>query len=396
MGLNETMSADRVHIGFFGVRNAGKSSLVNVVTGQEMAVVSDVKGTTTDPVKKSMEILPIGPVVIIDTPGYDDEGSLGEKRVKRTKEILRSTDLAVLVSDAGRELVPAEKELLKMFEDRKIPYVIARNKSDLLSEIPAETEREIFVSAKTGMGVKELREKLAKVFPKGKERKILSGIVSPGDTAVLVIPIDESAPKGRLIVPQQQVIRELLDMHSVAVSVQVGELERSLHALKEDPAVVITDSQAFRRVSEIVPERVPLTSFSILFAKYKGELRQLLAGASVLSELQDGDPVLISEGCTHHRQCGDIGTVKLPHLIHAFTGNSVKVDTSSGNGFPDDLTKYKLIIHCGGCMLNEREMHARLEMAESAGVPITNYGIAIAKMTGILERSIRPFGEQEE
>ena len=392
MGLNSTVSAERVHIGFFGLRNAGKSSLVNAVTGQKLSVVSDVKGTTTDPVKKAMELLPMGPVVIIDTPGIDDEGELGEQRVSKAKQILRQADIAVLVVDAQKGLQKADNELVELFKQRKLPYVIVYNKSDLLPKIPPETENEIYVSAKTGAGIHELKEKIAALSKTAdNDRKIVSDLIESGDTVILVTPIDSAAPKGRLILPQQQTLRELLEAGALTTVVRETELEAALKALKTPPRMVITDSQAFGVVSKIVPKDVVLTSFSILFARYKGDLETVIGGAAKLSKLKDGDRVLISEGCTHHRQCQDIGTVKLPGWIDSYTGKSLNYSFTSGTEFPEDLSQYALVVHCGGCMLNEKEMKSRLKCCNEQGVPVTNYGIAIALMHGILKRSLGPF-----
>lgn len=392
MGLNESVSAERVHIGFFGLRNAGKSSLVNAVTGQNLSLVSDVKGTTTDPVKKAMELLPLGPVVIIDTPGIDDEGELGEMRVSRAMETLGKTDIAVLVSEAGRELIPAEQALLDGFTERKIPYIIARTKSDLLETAPNALEHEIYVSSKSGAGVNELKNALGAISGKAaSERVLVQDLLEPNDVVVLVTPIDSAAPKGRLILPQQQTIRDILDAGAINVVVKETELENALKMLKQPPKMVITDSQAFGKVSKIVPENVLLTSFSILFARYKGELETAVRGAAALGKLKDGDVVLIAEGCTHHRQCGDIGTVKLPAWLKNYTKSEIGFEFSSGGDFPSSLSRYAAIIHCGACMLTEREMHTRLELAERSAVPITNYGIAIAQMHGILKRSLSPF-----
>ena len=394
MSLQETVSAERVHIGFFGKRNAGKSSLVNAVTGQELAVVSDVLGTTTDPVKKAMEILPLGPVVIIDTPGLDDLGELGEKRVKKAKQILAQTDLAVLVVDGTAGLAPEDEEIIRLFEERKLPYLVAMNKADLgnAGKPEADDPHALAVSALTGAGVYELKERLG-AMAKGLEntRQLLGDLLTPGDLVVLVVPIDESAPKGRLILPQQQTLREVLDNNCMAVVCQDTELSEALRALGRKPRLVITDSQAFGRVAKDVPEDVPLTSFSILFARYKGELAELLRGAEAIGTLRDGDRVLISEGCTHHRQCGDIGTVKMPAWIRAHCGAEPEFSFTSGGEFPEDPSGYALIVHCGGCMLNAQEMKSRMERARKAGVPMVNYGAAIAKMHGILERSVEPF-----
>ena len=400
MGLNAVPSGERIHIGFFGLRNAGKSSLVNAVTGQELSLVSDIAGTTTDPVRKAMELLPLGPIVIIDTPGIDDEGTLGEMRVRRAREVLEKTDVAVLVTEAGRELVPAEAELIQLILERRIPLVIARNKNDLFSgDRPVssgspEGSKEITVSAVTGENITELKELLASLAQKWEEERkvIVSDLFNPGDTVVLVVPIDESAPKGRLILPQQQVMRDILDAHGKFIVCQPEEVPETLAALYVKPRLVITDSQAFGRVSKAVPEDILLTSFSILFARYKGELNALVKGASVLSRLTSKDKVLISEGCTHHRQCNDIGTVKMPGWIRAFSGADPEFDFTSGGTFPEDLSKYSLIVHCGGCMLNDKEMKMRMARAASENVPIVNYGIAIAHMHGILKRSLEPFG----
>lgn len=394
MSLNATVSAERVHIGFFGLRNAGKSSLVNAVTGQRLSVVSEVKGTTTDPVKKAMELLPMGPVVIIDTPGIDDEGELGEQRVARAQQILRQADIAILVVDAQKGLQTADRELTELFIKRKLPYIIVFNKADLLPQTPPETENEIYVSAETGDGIHALKEKIAALAKAAEnDRKIVSDLVDAGDTVVLVVPIDSSAPKGRLILPQQQTIRELLEAGAFSLVVRESELGEALAALKTPPRMVITDSQAFGVVSKTVPESIELTSFSILFARYKGNLATVVGGAAMLDRLQDGDKVLISEGCTHHRQCQDIGTVKLPGWINGYTGKTLSYSFTSGTEFPDDVSQYALVVHCGGCMLNEREMKSRLERCTEQGVPVTNYGIAIAQIHGILKRSLTPFPE---
>lgn len=394
MSLNATATAERIHIGFFGMRNAGKSSIVNAVTGQALSVVSDVKGTTTDPVRKSMELLPLGPVEIIDTPGIDDEGALGSLRVKKTKEILAKTDIAVLVVDAAKGLSAPDKELLNLFKEKKLPYVVAFNKTDLVESTPSPSAHEIYVSALTNTNIDELKEKIA-AFAKDCENKkyIVSDLLSPGDVVVLVIPIDESAPKGRLILPQQQTIRDILDAHCLVISCQDTELKQTLASLKEKPKLVITDSQAFGKVSLDTPSDILLTSFSILFARYKGDLNELVKGAARLSELKEGDNVLISEGCTHHRQCNDIGTVKIPGWISDFTGKDLNFSFTSGGEFPDDLSKYSLVVHCGGCMLNEKEMKHRIEKCKENNTPIVNYGIAIAHMHGILKRSLEPLPE---
>ena len=392
MSLNSTVSAERVHIGFFGLRNAGKSSLVNAVTGQQLSVVSEVKGTTTDPVKKAMELLPLGPVVIIDTPGIDDTGELGEQRVLKAKEILRQTDIAILVVDGQKGLQAADRELIKLFAKKNLPYITVYNKADLLPEIPNETETEIYVSSETKEGIFELKEKIARMVKSNEsDRKIVADLVKAGDTVILVTPIDSAAPKGRLILPQQQTLRELLEAGVVSLVVRETELENALASLKTPPALVITDSQAFGVVSEIVPRDIPLTSFSILFARYKGDLATVIGGAAKLDRLTDGDRVLISEGCTHHRQCKDIGTVKLPGWIENYTGKKLNFSFTSGTEFPEDVSEYALVVHCGGCMLNEKEMKSRLGVCTEQGIPVTNYGIAIAQMHGILKRSIEMF-----
>lgn len=392
MGLNDRVSAERIHIGFFGLRNAGKSSVVNAVTGQKLSLVSEVKGTTTDPVQKAMELLPLGPVVIIDTPGIDDEGKLGEMRVMRAKQVLSKTDIAILTVDAARGMQDADRELCDLFSSRKIPYIVVFNKSDLLAEIPAAAENEIYVSAEHGTNIYELKEKIGALAGKLENKKSLIGdLIEPNDIVVLVTPIDESAPKGRMILPQQQMIRDVLDHGAINVVVKETELEKALSSLSQKPKMVITDSQAFGKVSKTVAEDILLTSFSILFARYKGELREVVRGASYLDRLKDGDTVLISEGCTHHRQCNDIGTVKLPDWISGYTCKNLNFEFTSGGEFPDDLSNYALIVHCGACMLNEREMKSRIERAVDAKIPITNYGTAIAQVHGILNRSLSPF-----
>lgn len=394
MSLNNTPTSERIHIGFFGMRNAGKSSLVNAVTSQKLSLVSDIKGTTTDPVKKAMELLPLGPVVIIDTPGLDDEGTLGEMRVKRAKETLASVHIAVLVVDAIKGLSEEDKSLAAEIESRKIPLIIAMNKADLLGSVPKNERATIYVSAEKNIGINELKDKLASLGKSAKsDKKILSDLVSAGDTVMLVTPIDESAPKGRLILPQQQTIRELLEIGAVTLVVQVSEITGALGNLKTPPKLVITDSQAFGKVSELVPEDIKLTSFSILFARYKGNLATVVQGADKLSELKDGDKILISEGCTHHRQCKDIGTVKLPGWIEKFSGQNLSFDFTSGGDFPEDLSSYALVVHCGGCTLSENEMQNRLERCRQQGVSVTNYGTAIAEMNGILRRSLEVFSE---
>lgn len=390
----ETHQGERIHIGFFGMRNAGKSSLVNAVTGQSLSVVSDVLGTTTDPVKKSMELLPLGPVVIIDTPGLDDEGELGALRIKKARQILGLTDIAILCVDAKEEKSDLDKELIQYFEKKKIPYIVAYNKADLVENRKELQDNEIYVSAKTGENVSQLKEKIAHLLKNSEDsKKLVADIVSKGDLVVMVIPIDAAAPKGRIILPQQQTLRELLDIGATAVCCKDTELEETLSSISVKPELVITDSQVFGKVSKIVPEDVLLTSFSILFARYKGNLETLVRGVVALEELKDGDTVLISEGCTHHRQCGDIGTQKLPEWIGKYTGKKLNYEFTQGTEFPEDLAKYSLILHCGGCMLNAREMQSRLGYSEDEGKPITNYGVAIAGMNGILKRSLEPFGD---
>ena len=395
-GLNERPSSERPHIAFFGMRNAGKSSLVNAVTNQQLSLVSDIKGTTTDPVQKAMEILPLGPVVIIDTPGMDDKGALGELRVQRAIRTLDKTDIAVLVIDAKKGESEADSQLKALIKSRNIPLITVYNKSDLLDESPdiSSPDNTIYLSSKTGDGVDKLKSLLGNIIGKSdNDRHLVSDIISPGDIVVLVTPIDESAPKGRMILPQQQVIRDVLDSGAVNVVTKESELETALFALKNPPRMVITDSQAFGIVSKIVPESIPLTSFSILFARYKGDLAEAVKGARKLDSLNDGDKILISEGCTHHRQCGDIGTVKLPNWIKKHTGKKLEFTFTSGGEFPNDLSDYSLIIHCGACMINAREMASRVQRAKTAGVPITNYGIAIAHIHGILDRSLSPFDD---
>lgn len=412
MGLNSTPSANRVHIGFFGRRNAGKSSVVNAVTGQELAVVSDTKGTTTDPVYKSMELLPIGPVMIIDTPGFDDEGALGELRVRKTKQVLNKTDIAVLVVDATEGKKQCDEELIRIFKEKEIPYIIVNNKADLLSDEISEkvcqnnvseqrkaeqnallsSGQEQYVSALTGAGIYELKECIGKLTPnEDMTLKIVGDLLHPGDFVVLVVPIDSAAPKGRLILPQQQTIRDVLEANAAAIVVKESELKQTLEQLGRSPAMVITDSQVFEQVSEEVSKEIPLTSFSILMARYKGYLETAVNGVAAIDHLKDGDKILISEGCTHHRQCDDIGTVKIPRWLKQHTGKELIIETSSGTEFPEDLTSYALVIHCGGCMLNEREVKYRMKCAEDQKVPFTNYGITIAQMKGILKRSIELF-----
>ncbi|MFV0341588.1 MAG: [FeFe] hydrogenase H-cluster maturation GTPase HydF [Anaerocolumna sp.] len=392
MGLNDTPSADRIHIGFFGKRNAGKSSVVNAVTGQELAVVSDVKGTTTDPVYKAMELLPLGPVMIIDTPGIDDEGTLGELRVKKTKQVLNKTDIAILVIDGTIGCTGTEKELIALFEHKNIEYIIVYNKLDLLTEVMNPMENEIYVSASEKTNIEELKEKIAAKVPKENNKfRIVGDLVSPSDFVVLVTPIDKAAPKGRLILPQQQTIRDILEADATAIVVKEHELKETLENLGKKPKLVITDSQVFAKVSADTPSDILLTSFSILFARYKGLLEEAVKGAAALEKVEDGDIILISEGCTHHRQCDDIGQVKLPRWIKNYTGKQINFEFTSGGHFFEDLTKYKLIVHCGGCMLTEREVKFRMSCAKDQQIPITNYGILIAYMQGILKRSLKVF-----
>ena len=391
--LNDTPSGERIHIAFFGLRNAGKSSLVNAVTGQNLAIVSDIKGTTTDPVSKAMELLPLGPVVIIDTPGLDDEGALGELRVKRAMNVLAKCNVAVLVHDATQEFSPAELDLLKLFESRNLPHIVANNKADLLTS--RSDSNALYVSALTGENVNALKDRIASLSRRNTgAKRLIADLLTPGDVVVLVVPVDKAAPKGRLILPQQQTIRDILDARCSCLVCQDTELQAMLQAMNTRPRLVITDSQVFGKVDAIVPRDMPLTSFSILFARYKGDLKALVQGAEKLSDLKDGDRVLISEGCTHHRQCGDIGTEKMPAWIRKFSGANPEFSFTSGGEFPDieTLKDFSLVVHCGGCMLNEQEMHSRLERAKSADVPMVNYGVAIAQMHGILRRSLEPFG----
>lgn len=396
--MNMTPASERVHIAFFGRRNAGKSSLINAVTGQELSVVSDVKGTTTDPVYKTMELLPVGPVVMIDTPGYDDEGDLGELRIKRTRQVLNRTDCGILVVDGTVGMGECETALAELFEERKVPYLVVWNKADEISDKTSDkTSGKLYVSAKDGTGIYELKERIgALLHTEEEKRRIIGDKISPGDVAILVVPIDEAAPKGRLILPQQQTIRDILDAEGMPLVVKDTGLSNVFATLVEKPAMVITDSQVFGKVAKQVPAEVPLTSFSILMARYKGFLDTAVAGVRVLEQLQDGDKVLISEGCTHHRQCGDIGTVKLPAMIRKFTGKEPEFVFTSGKDFPEELTDIRLVIHCGGCMLTERELQYRKKTAEGERIPFTNYGIAMAYMNGILARSVAMFPEVAE
>lgn len=395
--LNQTPSANRTHIGIFGKQNAGKSSLINAITGQNYAIVSDVLGTTTDPVLKSMELLPLGPVVIIDTPGLDDEGELGALRIQKAYQILNKTDIAVLVIDASSGVTKEDSEILKRIHEKEIPCVIVVNKSDIcpncnLEDLPLpDSDSAILVSSKTGEHIHELKELLAQQASQDTiQKSIVADLLNPLDFVVLVVPIDSAAPKGRLILPQQQTIRDILEAKASAIVVQETELAETLTSLGKKPKMVITDSQVFKKVSAVTPDDILLTSFSILFARYKGNLKTLVDGASALDSLKDGDRILISEGCTHHRQCNDIGTVKLPNWIRSYTKKEVEFEFTSGTEFPLDLSSYKMIVHCGGCMLNEREMKYRLKCAEDAKIPITNYGTCIAYINGILNRSLEP------
>lgn len=396
MSLNSTPTSDRVHIGIFGRRNAGKSSLINALTNQKLAIVSDIKGTTTDPVYKTMELLPLGPVVFIDTPGIDDEGELGEQRVKASVRVLAKTDIALLVTE-DRELSSEDKSLLQRIKEKNIPYIIVYNKCEKYPGFAPAEENGIAVSASEGINITELRELIAKQHDRsGEKLRLVGDIIKPGDMVGLVVPIDKAAPKGRLILPQQMAIRDILDAGAISVVMRESELEQTLSQLGRKPDIVITDSQAFGMVSKLVPRDIPLTSFSILMARYKGILKQTVMGVRGLDRLNDGDKVLISEGCTHHRQCGDIGTVKLPAWIKEYTKKELIFEFSSGTEFPEDISGYSLIVHCGGCMLNEREVRYRLACAEEQGVPMTNYGILIAYVHGILKRSVEPFEDIAE
>jgi len=404
MGLNSTPSADRLHIGIFGKRNAGKSSIINAITGQSLAIVSEVKGTTTDPVYKAMELLPLGPVMLIDTPGLDDEGELGRLRVQKSYQVFNKTDVALLVIDGTIGLTKEDTQLIQKFKEKNIPYIIVANKADLVTnrilslegqplEGPSDgQERVIWVSAYTGENINELKEMIGKqVSVQESKFRIVADLLEPSDFVVLVVPIDKAAPKGRLILPQQQTIRDILEADATAIVVKEYELRETLENLGKKPKIVITDSQVFAKVSADTPKHIMLTSFSILFARYKGNLEEAVKGVMAVEKLKDGDTVLISEGCTHHRQCDDIGTVKIPRWIAQHTGKQIQFEFTSGTEFPLDLSKYKVIIHCGGCMLNEREMRYRIKCAQDQQIPITNYGILIAYMQGILKRSVEPF-----
>lgn len=392
MGLNDTPSANRIHIGFFGRRNAGKSSVVNAVTGQELAVVSDTKGTTTDPVYKAMELLPLGPVMIIDTPGFDDTGALGELRVKKTKQVLNKTDVAVLVVDAAEGLSNCDRSLLHLFAEKGIPYLIVWNKSDLLSSHEQPDAHSLYISVLHKTGIESLKEKIAAIVAVPDSKlQIVGDLIHPSDFVVLVTPIDKAAPKGRLILPQQQTIRDILEADAAAIVVKEFELRETLESLGKRPSLVITDSQVFAKAAADTPPDIPLTSFSILMARYKGLLETAVRGAAAIEKLKDGDHILIAEGCTHHRQCDDIGSVKIPRWLKNYTGKQLNITTVSGTEFPDTLKDYALIIHCGGCMLTEREVRWRMKCAQDENIPITNYGIVIAYMQGVLKRSIAVF-----
>lgn len=392
MGLNSTPSAERLHIGIFGKRNAGKSSLINAITGQSLAIVSDIKGTTTDPVSKAMELLPLGPVVMIDTPGLDDVGVLGQMRISKTYQVLNKTDIALLVIDGSIGMSKEDEALLEVVKEKKIPYLIVVNKIDEMREEMEESKERIYVSATSKLNIEELKERIGNLIPKEeKKRPLVADLLKPLDFVILVVPIDASAPKGRLILPQQQTIRDIIEAGAVSIVVKDTELKETLEKLGQKPRLVITDSQAFSEVAKQTPDDVPLTSFSILFARYKGDLWEVVKGARAIENLKDGDTILMAEGCTHHRQCEDIGTVKIPNWIRNYTkGKDIRIETCSGTEFPSDLSKYQLIVHCGGCTLNEREMKYRIRCAVDQGIPITNYGIFIAYMKGILERSIEP------
>jgi [FeFe] hydrogenase H-cluster maturation GTPase HydF len=392
MGLNETPTANRVHIGFFGRRNVGKSSVVNAITGQDISIVSDTLGTTTDPVYKSMEILPLGACTIIDTAGLDDVGTLGEMRIKKTKQVLNKTDIALLIVDATIGLTDYDTQMLETFKAKSIPYLVVYNKSDLVEDFTPTDPNAVCISALKREGIHELKEKIATLVSAEEFKlKIVGDLLHPNDFVVLVIPIDSSAPKGRLILPQQQVIRDILEVGAVSIVTKETELSQTLASLGKKPTMVITDSQAFKRVSAETPNDIKLTSFSILMARFKGILDTTVSGIRAIETLKDGDTILISEGCTHHRQCEDIGTVKLPKWFKNYTNRELSFEYTSGMGFPEDLTKYSMVVHCGGCMLNEREVKYRMKSAEDQHVPFTNYGIAIAYMNGILDRSIEIF-----
>lgn len=385
--MNQTPSSERIHIAFFGRRNVGKSSLVNAFTGQRMSLVSDVKGTTTDPVSKAMELLPLGPVQIIDTPGFDDVGDLGQLRIQRTLKVFTEADIVILVTDATQPLCAQEKAFLEKVRRRGLPHLLVRNKADLTDGLPREG---ILTSALTGQGIEELKKRTAALTVEEKKRPLVSDLLSPGDLVVLVVPIDKSAPKGRLILPQQQTIRDILDAGAGALVCRETELETTLADLPKPPKLVITDSQVFDKVDAIVPDTVPLTSFSILMARYKGDLPLMAEGIRGLEKLKDGDRILIAEGCTHHRQCEDIGTVKLPRLLRRHTGIEPEFVFVSGRDFPEDLSSFEWVIHCGGCMQTHKQLQYRLEQCREAGIPVTNYGLLLAHLNGILERAMEP------
>lgn len=394
MGMNQTPASERVHISFFGKRNAGKSSVINAVTGQDLAIVSQVKGTTTDPVYKTMELLPLGPVVVIDTPGIDDEGELGKLRIRKSYQVLNKTDVALLIVDGAAGRQPEDEMLIRRFQDKEIPYLVVYNKMDLVEGEPSCGPDEMWVSAKEKKNIWELKERIARLGKQEEsDKRIVSDLMEPGDFLVLVVPIDKAAPKGRLILPQQQTIRDILDGNGSAIVVKENGLKDALEKLGRPPRLVITDSQVFESVDRDTPKDVPLTSFSILFARYKGDLAEAVRGVKALDSLRDGDKILIGEGCTHHRQCDDIGTVKIPRWVRERAGCELEFDFTSGTEYPDDLSPYKMIIHCGGCMLNAREMRYRVQCAVDQKIPITNYGILIAYLTGILKRSVEPFPE---
>lgn len=399
MSLNDTPRSGRVHIGIFGRRNAGKSSLINAITSQNIAIVSDVKGTTTDPVYKSMELLPLGPVTIIDTPGLDDEGLLGKQRMEKTQQVLAKTDIAILVVDATEGYTDLENQLLATFQKQAVPYLVVWNKVDLLKNAAALSlgPNELAASAATKTGISQLKERVAHLVPQeDRDTPLIGDLLNPCDIVVLVVPIDSAAPKGRLILPQQQTIRDVLDSGAIALVTKETELKETLRSVAKQPRIVVTDSQAFAQVSRDTPLDIPLTSFSILFARYKGNLTQLVCGAKAIESLEDGDKVLISEGCTHHRQCDDIGTVKIPRWLTQYTGKTLVFQTTSGTEFPSDLREYSLVIHCGGCMLNRREMKHRIQVAGENQIPIVNYGVLIAYMQGILKRTLMPFPQAYE
>ncbi len=412
MGLNDTPKGERLHIAIFGRRNVGKSSLINAITGQELSIVSDVLGTTTDPVYKAMELLPLGPVMMVDTPGLDDEGELGILRVKKAKMVLNKADIAIVVLDASKTYEDMdwqiEKELLSIIEEKKLPYLIVVNKMDLCQDIgqvsaffekelskEIDSKKVLYVSTEKKEGIEALKNKISELVPQEEDKPLVRDLLNPSDFVVLVVPIDKAAPKGRLILPQQQTIRDILNANAISIVTKETELKETLKNLGKKPKMVITDSQVFKRVAMDTPEDIPLTSFSVLFARYKGELGQFVDGIRAIQSLKDGDRILMAEGCTHKRQCGDIGTEKIPRWLMEFAGKELIFETSSGNEFPEDLSPYKLIVHCGGCMLNRREMQYRLKQAKDWEKSIVNYGILIAYMNGILERSLELFKEKE-